>query len=546
MTGQLSGAAARAALGRGVAAVADAVGVTLGPGGRQVVLGTADGPVVTADGAAVAEAVELPDPYENLGARLVREAAGRTREVAGDGAATTVVLAGALFAAGLRAVTAGADPLAVRRGMAAAAGAADGRLAAAARPLAGEQEAAVVAGAAAGDREWGELIARACAKAGAHGAVTVEEAHVPDLEAEFGAGVRLEQGLLSPLMVTHPEQGAAVLEDAYLLLHPGQIGGVRELLPVLDKVAATGRPLLVVAGGIGGEALSALVMNRLRGTLLCAAIAAPALGERRRAHVEDLAALTGGEVVAPEAGLPLEQVGLGQLGRAARVVATKSGTTVTGGAGSATVVEARVRQLEYARTGAAGFDREVLGTRLARLTGGVCVLKVGAPTDAESAERARRVTAAVAATRAAMADGVVSGGGCALAAAAPPLSAAAGDERAGALAVRDALAAPARRIAANSGPDGAHIAARLAGLPAGHGWDAATRTFRDLAAAGVLDPVRVPRTALAHAVSVAGLLLTAGGLVVDRRPADPDAVSWRRRGHGHHHGHGHSHGHHHH
>nr|WP_206314283.1 chaperonin GroEL [Streptomyces coryli] len=530
---------ARAALRRGVDAVADAARVTLGPSGRRVVIGGADGPVVTADGATVAAAVELADPYANLGAALVREAAERTRAAVGDGTTTTIVLTQALVAAGMRAVAAGAHPAALRRGMDAAVAAVVAHLDGAARPMSGEQEMALVAAAAAGDREWGEVIARACAKTGPQGAVTVETAHVPGVEAEFTDGFVLDRGFLSPLMMTHPEQGEAVLENAYVLLHPGTIESLDALLPVLDRVAATGRPLLVVAGGLRQDVLAALVMNRLRGTLLCAAVEAPALGDRRRTHLEDLAALTGGQVVTPEKGLPLERVTPAELGDVARVVVTRTTTTVTGGAGAPEAVRGRVAHLERSlRTATDAFDREVLEQRLARLTGGLCVLKVGADSDTEGAERRQRITGAVAAARAAAAEGTVPGGGTALLRAAAALEdglALAGDERTGVLTVRAALAAPLRRIAAAAGMDGAHLAARAAMAPAGHGWDAATDRWCDLAAAGVLDPVRVPRTALHNAASVAGLLLTAGGLVVNHRPADPDAVSWRRRGHGHHH-----------
>lgn len=627
MSGLLYEDAARAALRRGVAAVADAARVTLGPRGRLVVLGggtgpgsagsrsggsgagpdrsgagaggagsrgggggaggagggagAASGPVATRDGATVAGAVRLSDPYANLGASLVREAATRTRRAVGDGTTTTIVLAQALFAAGLRAVTAGADPVAVRRGIDAAADAAVAHLTATARPLSGERDTARVAAAAARDPELGELVAGAFAKAGRNAAISVEEAHVAGVELEFTEGLRLDRGFLSPFMMTHPEQGTAVLEDPYILLHHGRVAGPADLLPVMERVAATGRPLLVVADSVQQDALAALVANRLRGTLLCAAVPAPALGARRLAHLEDLAALTGAEVVLPEKGMLLRGVELPSLGRAERVVVTRRTTTVTRGAGDAGAVARRVAHLEYALAGAeSDFDREVLELRLARLTGGVAVLRVGGATDPERAERRERVAGAVAAVRAALAEGVTPGGGTGLAGAraavdellaggtgpatgstAGPATATAGsdgagadtrppaplspDERAGALAVRAALTAPLRQLADNAGADGARVVAETAGLPPGHGWNADTGTYGDLPAAGVLDPVRVPRTALQNAASVAGLMLTAGALVVNRAPRDPDAISWRRRGHGHHHGKGRHHGHHH-
>ncbi|WP_225793401.1 chaperonin GroEL [Streptomyces aculeolatus] len=638
MSGLLYEDAARAALRRGVAAVADAARVTLGPRGRLVVLGggtgpgsagsrsggsgagpdrsgagpdrsgaggggagsrgggggaggagggagAASGPVATRDGATVAGAVRLSDPYANLGASLVRQAATRTRRAVGDGTTTTIVLAQALFAAGLRAVTAGADPVAVRRGIDAAADAAVAHLTATARPLSGERDTARVAAAAARDPELGELVAGAFAKAGRNAAISVEEAHVAGVELEFTEGLRLDRGFLSPFMMTHPEQGTAVLEDPYILLHHGRVAGPADLLPVMERVAATGRPLLVVADSVQQDALAALVANRLRGTLLCAAVPAPALGARRLAHLEDLAALTGAEVVLPEKGMLLRGTELPSLGQAERVVVTRRTTTVTRGAGDAGAVARRVAHLEYALAGAeSDFDREVLELRLARLTGGVAVLRVGGATDPERAERRERVAGAVAAVRAALAEGVTPGGGTGLAGAraavdellhggtGPATGSTAGpatgsatatagsdgagtdtrppaplspDERAGALAVRAALTAPLRQLADNAGADGARVVAETAGLPPGHGWNADTGTYGDLPAAGVLDPVRVPRTALQNAASVAGLMLTAGALVVNRAPRDPDAISWRRRGHGHHHGKGHHHGHHH-
>lgn len=534
--------AGRAALRRGIDAVADAAGVTLGPRGRRVVIGTAQGPVVTGDGATVAETVQLADLHADLGAAMVRQAAARTRRTTGDGTTTTIVLTQALVTAGLRAVVAGAGPPGVRRGIDAAVSAVVEDLAGKAQPLDGERDTARVAQAAAREPEAAELIALAFSKAGRDAAVSVEEAHVPGVQLEFTEGLRLDQGLLSPFMVTHPEQGKAVLEDACVLLHHGRIEAPGDLLPVMEKVAATGRPLLVVADSLQQDALAALVSNRLRGTLLCAAVTAPALGGRRLAHLEDLAALTGGEVVSPQKGMLLRRAGLDTLGRAARVVVTRDTTTVTGGSGSADALGRRIAHVRHALDRARTDDHETLRLRLARLTGGVCVLRVGGSTDPDRAERAQRINGAVAAVRAALTEGVVPGGGMALLRSTRLLDdglGLIGDERAGALAVRASLSAPLRRLAHNAGEDGAHIAGAAATHPDGHGWDAATGTFRDLHAAGIVDPLTITRTALQNAASVSGLLLTAEALVVDRAARDPDSVSWRRRDH--HHAHGHRH-----
>lgn len=542
MTELLFGTSARRALGRGVDVVADTVGVTLGPRGRTVVIQRSSGPPETTDdGAAVAAAVEPADPYERLGARLLREVAARTRKDTGDGAATATVLARAIIHGGMRAVAAGASPVAVKRGIDAASAAVSDSLTAAAVPVGDERRTAAVASAAAQDPRLGELVASAFLKTGPDGSISVEETHAPETELEFAEGLRFDKGFLSPFMVTHPERMEAVLEDAYVLLHPGRIMTLPPLLALLESVARTGRPLLVVAEEVGRDALSALVMNKLRGTLVSAAVRAPALGERRRARLEDLAVLTGGDVVAPEAGLALEHIGLAALGRAARIVVTRDTTTVIGGGGTASALRERVSRLRHERDRTeSDWDREVLDERLARLTGGVCVIRVGAPTQTVLKDRARRVTEAIAATRAALAEGLVTGGGTQLAACARALDGdlgLVGDERAGARAVRLALAEPLRRIADNAGADGRVVAAKVATLPDGEGWNAVTGRYGNLVEQGVLDPVRVTRTALRNAASVAGLLLTSEVLAVDRTPRDPDAVSWRRRGHGHHHAH---------
>lgn len=546
MTELLFGASARRALGRGVDVVGDTVGLTLGPRGRTVVVPRASGPPeATDDGAVVAGAAEPGDPYENLGARLVREVAARTRRDTGDGAGTATVLAQAIVRGGLRAVAAGASPVAVKRGIDAAARAVSDSLLAAATPVGDERRTVAVASAAARDPDLGRLVAAAFGKVGPDGSISVEQTHAPTTELEFAEGLRFDKGFLSPFMVTHPERMEAVLEDAYVLLHPGRIMTLAPLLPVLEQVARTGSPLLVVAEEVGGEALSALVMNKLRGTLVSAAVRAPALGERRRARLEDLAVLTGGQVVTPEAGLALEQIGLAALGRATRTVVTRDTTTVIGGGGTADALGERVKRLRHERdTARADWDREALDERLARLTGGVCVIRVGAPTETQLAERARRITGAVAATRAALAEGLVTGGGSGLLHHARTLESDLGldgDERAGVRAVRLALAEPLRRIASNAGADGRVVAATVAALPEGEGWNALSGRYGPIADEGVLDPVRVVRTALLNAASVAGLLLVSEVLVVDRTPRDDDAVSWRRRGHGHHHGERHTH-----
>ncbi|TDD96121.1 Hsp60 family chaperonin [Jiangella asiatica] len=543
-------AAARRRLRTGVDTLADAVRVTLGPRGRTVVLGAASGagagpPTVADDGATVAAALELPDPYADLGRQLVREVAARTNAVAGDGATTAVVLAQAMTHLGLRAVEAGAQPEALRHGMDVAAHAAVTALHSLARPAAGRDLLRAVAANAAGDQRVGELVADAFGKVGRDGVVSVDESRADGVDLEFADGLRLGNGYLSPAMATEPDQARAVLDDAWVLLHHGKISDLDQLLPLLEQVYPTRRPLLLVADDVRREALSMLLFNKLRGVFTAVAVKAPALGNRRLAHLEDLAALTGGRVVAPEAGLKLARAGIDVLGRAYRVVVTEHETQVIGGAGAPADLEARVDGVRHQLAAAeSDWEREVLRERLGALTGGACVIRVGAATDVELADRRRRVADAVAATRAALRDGVVAGGGSALVHAGRAAGAGVGltgDELIGADVVRLALAEPLRWIARNAGADGDLVAARVAALTDGHGFDAESGRYGDLEAAGVVDPVAVVRAAVHNATSMVGLLLTTAALVVDGHRPDPAELDGGGLSHGHGHGHGHGH-----
>ena len=532
---------ARRRLEHGVDALADTVKVTLGPRGRNVVIDKKFGsPTITNDGVTIAREMELEDPYENLGAQLAKEIATKTNDVAGDGTTTATVLGQAMVHLGLRAVAAGAAPLAVKRGVDAAVEAVNGRLLESARPVDDKSEVAAVAAVSAQDRTIGTLIAEAFDKVGKDGVITVEESQTFGTELEFTEGMQFDKGYISPYMVTDPERMEAVLEDAYVLLHQGKISAVADLLPLLEKVVQAAKPLLVVAEDVDGEALSTLVVNKIRGTFTGVAVKAPGFGDRRKAMLQDMAVLTGAQVVSPEVGLKLEQVGLEVLGRARRVVVTKDDTTIIDGAGDTAEVEARVAQIkgEIERTDS-DWDREKLQERLAKLAGGVCVIRVGAATEVELKERKHRIEDAISATRAAIEEGIVAGGGTALIHAGEVLVddlGLTGDERTGVGVVRKALAEPLRWIAENAGDIGYVVVARVAELPLGQGLDANTGEYGDLIAAGVLDPVKVTRSALQNAASIAGMLLTTEVLVVER-PEEPDEDA--AGGHGHGHGHGH-------
>ncbi len=529
---------ARRSLERGVNALADTVKVTLGPKGRNVVIDKKWGsPTITNDGVTIAREIELDDPYENLGAQLVKEVATKTNDIAGDGTTTATVLAQAMVHEGLRQVAAGASPMALKRGIDAAVTAMSDRLAEVARDVDGRAEIAQVATISSQDGEVGEIIADAFDKVGKDGVISVEESSIAEMELEFTEGMQFDKGYISPYFVTDTERMEAVLEDAHILLVQGKISAVNELLPLLEKVAQTGKPLMIIAEDVDGEALSTLVVNRIRGIFTSCAVKAPAFGDRRKAVQQDIAILTGAQVVSPEVGLKLDQVGLEVLGHARRVVVTKDTTTIIDGGGSADAVTDRVAQIksEIERTDS-DWDREKLQERLAKLSGGVVVIKVGAHTEVELKEKKHRVEDAVSATRAAIEEGIVAGGGAALVHAALAVDGLSltGDQATGAQIVRRAASEPMRWIADNAGEQGYVVVSKVAELPAGQGFNAATGEYVDLIAAGVIDPVKVTRSALANAASIAGMLLTTEVLVVDK----PEEEAPEAHGHSHH---GHSH-----
>ena len=531
---------ARRSLERGVDALADAVRVTIGPKGRNVVIDKKWGaPTITNDGVTIAREIELENPYENLGAQLAKEVATKTNDIAGDGTTTATVLAQAMVHEGLKQVTAGASPMGVKRGMDAGVAAVTEELAKMARPVAGKEEITNVAAISSQDREIGELIADAFDKVGKDGVISVEESSTTAMEMDFTEGMQFDKGYISPYFVTDQESMEAVLEDARILLVQGKVSSVAEILPLVEKVVETGKPLLIIAEDVDGEALSTLVVNRIRGTFASCAVKAPAFGDRRKAILEDLAVLTGGQVISSDIGLKLDSVGLDVLGTARRVVVTKDNTTIVEGAGSADAVAERVAQIrsEIERSDS-DWDREKLQERLAKIVGGVVVIKVGGHTEVELKEKKHRIEDAVSATRAAIEEGIVSGGGTALVQAAKVLDGSlgmTGDEATGVNIVRKATSEPLRWIAENAGDHGYVVVAAVAGMPAGHGLNAATGEYGDLIAQGVIDPVKVTRSALQNAASIAAMLLTTEALVVEK-PAEEEDVP--DHGHGHH---GHSH-----
>jgi len=531
---------ARRSLERGVDALADAVRVTIGPKGRNVVIDKKWGaPTITNDGVTIAREIELENPYENLGAQLAKEVATKTNDIAGDGTTTATVLAQAMVHEGLKQVTAGASPMGVKRGMDAGVAAITEELAKMARPVAGKEEITNVAAISSQDREIGELIADAFDKVGKDGVISVEESSTTAMEMDFTEGMQFDKGYISLYFVTDQESMEAVLEDARILLVQGKVSSVAEILPLVEKVVETGKPLLIIAEDVDGEALSTLVVNRIRGTFASCAVKAPAFGDRRKAILEDLAVLTGGQVISSDIGLKLDSVGLDVLGTARRVVVTKDNTTIVEGAGSADAVAERVAQIrsEIERSDS-DWDREKLQERLAKIVGGVVVIKVGGHTEVELKEKKHRIEDAVSATRAAIEEGIVSGGGTALVQAAKVLDGSlgmTGDEATGVNIVRKATSEPLRWIAENAGDHGYVVVATVAGMPAGHGLNAATGEYGDLIAQGVIDPVKVTRSALQNAASIAAMLLTTEALVVEK-PAEEEDVP--DHGHGHH---GHSH-----
>lgn len=519
---------ARKALERGVNVLADTVKVTLGPRGRNVVLDKQWGaPTITNDGVTIAREVELTDPYENLGAQLAKEVATKTNDVAGDGTTTATVLAQALVHEGLRNVAAGAAPGQLKAGVEAAVEAVEERLKEIAREVADSKEIAHVAALSAQSPEIGELIAEAFDKVGKDGVITIDESRASSVELEFTEGMQFDKGFLSPYFVTDADRQEAVLSDPYILIHQGKISNIQDLLPVLEKVQQAGKPLFIVAEDVEGEALSTLVVNKIRGILNVAAVKAPGFGDRRKAILEDLAILTGGQVITADMGMKLDQVTLDQLGTARTITVTKDNTTVVDGGGSQDDVDARTAQIraEIENTDSS-WDKEKLQERLAKLAGGVAVIKVGAATEVELKERKHRVEDAVSATRAAIEEGVVAGGGSALIHAAKVLDGndlgKEHDAATGVNIVRRAIVQPLRQIAENAGQDGYVVASKVAELEAGQGYNAATGEYGDLIAQGIIDPVKVTRSALRNAASIAALVLTTETLVVEKQEEDDE------------------------
>src|SRR5580698_5792858 len=529
---------ARRSLERGVNKLANTVKVTLGPRGRNVVIDKKWGaPTITNDGVTVAKEIELDDPYENLGAQLAKEVATKTNDIAGDGTTTATVLAQAMVHLGLRSVAAGANPMDLKRGIDLAAAEVSERLLKSAREVTEQQEIAHVATISAQDSKIGELIAEAFDKVGKDGVVTVEESPTMGLELEFTEGLQFDKGYISQYFVTDQERLEAVLEDAYVLVNQAKISSMADFLPLLEKVAQGKRPLLVIAEDVDGEALATLVVNKIRGLLNVVAVKAPGFGDRRKAMLADIATLTGGTVISDELGVKLESVGLESLGRARRVVITKDDTTIVDGAGDKSEIEDRIRQIrtEIENTDS-DWDKEKLQERLAKLSGGVCVLRAGAATEVELKEKKHRLEDAISATRAAIEEGIIAGGGSALVHVAAELDdlGRKGDQLTGVRVVQRALSEPARWIALNAGAEGSVVVAKIATLPAGHGYNAATGEYGDLMAQGIIDPVKVTRSAVQNAASIAGMLLTTETLVVEK-PEQEKASAGNGHGHGHSH-----------
>jgi chaperonin GroEL len=517
---------ARRGLERGMNQLADAVKVTLGPKGRNVVLEKKWGaPTITNDGVSIAKEIELEDPYEKIGAELVKEVAKKTDDVAGDGTTTATVLAQALVKEGLRNVAAGANPMALKRGIEQAVEAVSEQLLATATEVETKEQIAQTAGISAGDSTIGELIAEAMDKVGKEGVITVEESNTFGLELELTEGMRFDKGFISPYFVTDPERMEAVLEDAYVLVVNSKISAVKDLLPLLEKVMQSGKPLVIISEDVEGEALATLVVNKIRGTFRSVAVKAPGFGDRRKAMLQDIAILTGGQVISEEVGLKLENAGLDLLGRARKVVVTKDETTMVEGAGDADQIAGRVNQIRAEiEKSDSDYDREKLQERLAKLAGGVAVIKAGAATEVELKERKHRIEDAVRNAKAAVEEGIVAGGGVALIQAgrtAFDKLDLEGDEATGANIVKIALESPLKQIAINAGLEGGVVAERVRGLDTGHGLDAATGEYVDMLKAGINDPVKVTRSALQNAASIAALFLTTEAVIADKPEKAP-------------------------
>jgi chaperonin GroEL len=534
---------ARRAMERGVNILADTVKVTLGPKGRNVVIAKSFGaPVITNDGVTIAKEIELSDPAENMGAQLVKEVATKTNDVAGDGTTTATVLAQAMVKEGLRNLAAGAQPMDLKLGIEAAVEAVSKKLHEIAIPVKDRAQIADVATISAKDRTIGDLIAEAMDKVGKDGVITVEEASTASVELEFTEGMQFDKGYISPYFVTDQDRMESVLDDAYILISANKISALAELLPILEKVSQAGKPLLIIAEDVEGEALSTLVVNRMRGVFTSAAVKAPGFGDRRKSMLQDIAILTGGQVVSSEIGMKLDQVALTDLGRARRIVITKDATTIVDGAGDKAAVVARTTEIRNEiATSDSDWDKEKLQERVAKLSGGVCVIKVGAHTEVELKEKKLRLEDAISATRAAVEEGIVIGGGAALVHAADTLEGDlgfTGDKAVGVRLVRKACDEPLRWIAENAGLEGYVVVAKVRALKVNEGFNAATDVYGDLAKDGVIDPVKVTRSALANAASIAAMFITTEALVYER-PADEEPAAG---GHGHSHGPGgHSH-----
>ncbi|CAN2233850.1 GroL Chaperonin GroEL (HSP60 family) [actinobacterium SCGC AAA044-D11] len=534
---------ARRAMERGVNILADTVKVTLGPKGRNVVIAKSYGaPLITNDGVTIAKEIELSDPAENMGAQLVKQVAEKTNDVAGDGTTTATVLAQAMVKEGLRNLAAGAQPMDIKVGIEAAVKAVSEELKKNSTAVSGKSQIADVATISAQDKAIGDLIAEAMDKVGKDGVITVEESSTTGLELDFTEGMQFDKGYISPYFVTDADRMETVLEDAYILISGGKISALAEILPILEKVSQAGKPLLIIAEDVEGEALSTLVVNRMRGTFTSAAVKAPGFGDRRKAMLQDIAILTGGQVITAEVGLKLEQVTVDLLGRARRVVITKDNTTIVDGAGDKAQVSARVQEIrnELESTDS-DWDREKLQERVAKLAGGVCVIKVGAHTEVELKEKKHRLEDAISATRAAVEEGIVVGGGAALVHAASALDkdlGLEGDKAVGVRLVRKACDEPLRWIAENAGHEGYVVVAKVRTMKANEGFNAGTEVYEDLVKVGVIDPVKVTRSALANAASIAAMFITTEALVFET----PEDKKDEGNGNGHSHGPGgHSH-----
>ena len=527
----LFGEEARRSLEKGVNQLADTVKVTLGPKGRNVVLDKKYGsPLITNDGVTIAKEIELEDPFENMGAQLVKEVASKTNDIAGDGTTTATLLAQALVREGLKNVTAGANPMIVRKGIASAVDVAVAEVIKNSKKVSGRDDIARVASVSAADEGVGELIADAMEKVTSDGVITVEESKTAETYSEVVEGMQFDRGYITPYMVTDTEKMEAVIDDAYILITDKKISNIQEILPLLEQIIQQGKKLIIIAEDVEGEALSTLIVNKLRGTFTCVAVKAPGFGDRRKAKLEDIAVLTGGMVISEELGLDLKDTTIAQLGRARQVKVLKENTIIVDGAGDADAIKARVAQIRNEiEISTSDFDREKLQERLAKLSGGVAVIKVGAATEVEMKEKKLRIEDALAATRAAVEEGIVAGGGTAFINAIPAVEALMntleGDEKIGARTVLRALEEPVRQIAFNAGLEGSVIVNKIKSSEVGVGYNALTEEYMDMVKGGIVDPTKVTRSALQNAASVASMVLTTESLVANKPDPAADAAA---------------------